>query len=81
MKPIELPKNKYLQAHKDTRITARVNEEYKNKLKYLSRKFKLPEGVLLSYMIDYFYEELAHSTKYSRALKKRSYRSRIGNPF
>ena len=71
MKPIELPKNIYLQAHKDTRITARVNEEYKNKLKYLSRKFKLPEGVLLSYMIDYFYEELAHSTEYSRALKKK----------
>ena len=58
MKEIKLPQDKYLQAKKDIRITARANKEYKDKLKEMSVKFNLSEGVLLSYMIDYFYEEI-----------------------
>ena len=58
MKEIKLPEDKYLQAKKDTRITARANQEYQDKLKEMSVKFNLSEGVLLSYMIDYFYEEI-----------------------
>jgi len=62
MKEIELPVNKYFQAEKDTRITARANKEYKDKLKKLSKQFNISEGVLLSYMIDYFWEELNERT-------------------
>ena len=58
MKEIKLPKDKYLQAKKDTRITARANKEYQDKLNQMSVKFNLPPGVLLSYMIDYFYEQV-----------------------
>jgi hypothetical protein len=57
-KEIVLPANKYFQAEKDTRITARANKEYKDKLKVLARRFNISEGVLLSYMIDYFWSEL-----------------------
>ena len=58
MKKINLPNDKYFQAVKDVRITCRANKEYKNKLKEISKKYNLAEGILISYMIDYFYEEL-----------------------
>tara|TARA_R100000734_G_C3306445_1_gene96950 strand:- start:691 stop:885 length:195 start_codon:yes stop_codon:yes gene_type:complete len=63
MNKIVLPANKYLQAKKDVRITARANKEYKDKLHELSEKFDLSEGVILSYMIDYFYVELIQRKK------------------
>ena len=63
MKQINLPNDKYFQAEKDVRITCRANKEYKDKLKCLSKKYNLADGVLLSYMIDYFYEELIGKNK------------------
>ena len=62
MKEIKLPEDKYLQAKKDTRITASANQEYQDKLKEMSKTYNLAEGVLLSYMIDFFYEHLMEKT-------------------